>query len=79
MFNRQNRISRLEESYISLESQAAKTTNLLERVIALQERQETRMNRHEERINQLYEEIKGLRTESLRIQRHIFGDEVDSN
>lgn len=85
LFNRdhQNRVDRLEEAFIQLGTENSqnfqRTTNLLERVIAIQERQEARMDRHETRINQLYEEIKGLRTESLRIQRHIFGDEVDGN
>ncbi len=61
MFGRRNRVDRLEEAFI-------RNTNLLERVIDVQERQQTSIER-------LYEEIKGLRTESLRLQRRFFGED----
>lgn len=75
-----DRLDRFEDAFIRFTEQ---NNRLLNRVIDMQENQQRQLNEFKDtvervmgHIDNLYDEIKGLRTESLRIQRHIFGDEV---
>lgn len=79
------------EDRVQFNAYTDQVNRLLTRVVDLQENQQAQLNEHKQtmervlghidilygEVRTLHEEIKGLRTESLRIQRHVFGDEID--